>query len=391
MSDSIFQTLDDIIAQKQSQAQAGGGKSSGRSRGPRNPRSMPPYSVSSAKNSIPTDPEDYCLAIKMLITNSQAGALIGAQGSAVKELIQITTARVSLSEHNYPGTASRTVYITGSEEAVGHAASLVVELVAQEEMAKTKSDRESWTWSPKAVAANGGRTSNVDVAISITVPATSAGLLLGKGGSTKRAIEEESGISMSMSDKSNPSNEITQERCLTLTGKTSNCINGIFLILDKLNSDLENAQFVVKGTTFGQGVKNLIFTSGARGGGRKSLPFSASVDSEDNSGEGRGRGRRGRGNRNAPINSEFVRELSASTIVELAVHDSHCGSILGPGGSKLRDIMSLSGANISISNRGDLVDGSRDRKVTIEGSPNCVKVSPFASIMLYLSASQRCV
>ena len=358
--DEPFQSLDDIIASKMQQSSSSprsGGRSSGGGRG----------SQSRASGVPPADPEDYCLAVKMLITNSQAGALIGTQGTAVKELIQISCARVSVSEHNYPGTAYRTVYITGDDEAVGTAASLVVELVAQEELAKSRSspDQESWTWTPRVVHhQGGGRTSNVDVEVVLTVPASSAGLLLGKGGATKRGIEDEAGVSLSMSDKSDPSNDITQERTLTVSGKTSACINAIYQIIGKLSSDLEAAQFVVKGTTFGQGVKTQMLTTTGRGGaGRGKRLQAQSTDSGDAPRKGKGHS----------ISNEFVRELSATQVVELAVHDTHVGSILGQGGCKLRDIMSVSGAQITVSTRGEFMEGTRDRKVTIEGTPQCVK------------------
>jgi hypothetical protein len=68
----------------------------------------------------------------------------------------------------------------------------------------------------------------------------------------------------------------------------------------------------------------------------------------------------------------MVRELSASTVVELAVHDAHVGSILGPGGSKLREISGLSGARIVVSSRKDMSEDTRERRVTIEGPPTCV-------------------
>lgn len=374
-----FQSFDEIIASKHRQGQGVDeglptqrtekhGGSGGRPRHSRNPRMQSSYDNEGGGKS-PVDPEDLILAIKMLITNSQAGALIGAQGSAVKELIQISTARVSVSEHNYPGTAMRTVYITGDEEAIGTAASLVVELVAQEELAKSRTDQEPWTWTPRVVHNRGGRTTNVDVEVTITVPASSAGLLLGKGGSNKRGIEDEAGVALTMSDKSDPCNDITMERTMTITGKTTAVINAVYLIIDKLNKDLESCQFVVRGTTFGQGVKNMMLTSGGgRGaGGRSKRLSSHSVDS----GEGERAPRKGKGGHS--VSNDFVRELSATQVVELAVHDTAVGSILGPGGSKLRDIMSLSGAQINVSNRGDFMEGTRDRRVTIEGSPSCVK------------------
>jgi len=345
------------------------------------------------------------LAIKILITNSQAGALIGAQGNAVKELIQITSARISVSEHSYPGTPGlRTVFITGSEEAVGLATSMIFELIGQEEMARARLDRDAWTWSPKSSSASAGRTSNIDVSIIVAIPSTAAGVLLGKGGSTKRAIEEESGIALAFSPKNDPNHDITQERTVHLTGKTGNCINAVYLILDKFMNNLEAAQFVVKGTTFGQGVKTMggiypvgYTSSSSRIPGITGSSSPAFVQSHQQSsshahvfhnslgpstvssgspvrkavgsGISSGMAMAGVGGRGTEA---MVRELSASTVVELAVHDAHVGSILGPGGSKLREISGLSGARIVVSSRKDMSEDTRERRVTIEGPPTCV-------------------
>ena len=344
------------------------------------------------------------LAIKILITNSQAGALIGAQGNAVKELIQITSARISVSEHSYPGTPGlRTVFITGSEEAVGLAASMIIELIGQEELARARLDRDAWTWSPKSMSANAGRTSNTDVSLIVAIPSTAAGVLLGKGGSTKRAIEEESGIALAFSPKNCPNHDITQERTVHLTGKTGNCINAVYLILDKFMSNLEAAQFVVKGTTFG-GVKTNYSVGSTSSSPRvpgltgSSNPAFVQLQSSVGShvfhnhlgpsivpsgsparksggmlavggGMPGGIAMAGVGGRGTEA---MVRELSASTVVELAVHDAHVGSLIGPGGSKLREISGLSGAKIVVSSRKDMPEDTRERKVTIEGSPSCV-------------------
>ena len=55
------------------------------------------------------------LAIKFLVTNNLAGSLIGPGGNSIKELIEITEAKIHVSAAGtvYPGTNERIVFISG--------------------------------------------------------------------------------------------------------------------------------------------------------------------------------------------------------------------------------------------------------------------------------------
>jgi hypothetical protein len=67
------------------------------------------------------------ISIKFLITHSLAGSFIGVGGASIKELMDISGARVSVSSHSdlYPGTSDRVLLITGSPTSVVFAATLV--------------------------------------------------------------------------------------------------------------------------------------------------------------------------------------------------------------------------------------------------------------------------
>lgn len=58
--------------------------------------------------------------------------------------------------------------------------------------------------------------------------------------------------------------------------------------------------------------------------------------------------------------------------VEIEGPELIVGAILGPGGRSLNDIMSRSGANVQISKKGIFAPGTRNRVVTIAGSPNAI-------------------
>ena len=67
------------------------------------------------------------ISIKFLVTHSLAGSFIGVGGASIKELMDISGARVSVSSHSdlYPGTSDRVLLITGSPSSVVFAATLV--------------------------------------------------------------------------------------------------------------------------------------------------------------------------------------------------------------------------------------------------------------------------
>jgi hypothetical protein len=68
--------------------------------------------------------------------------------------------------------------------------------------------------------------------------------------------------------------------------------------------------------------------------------------------------------------------ISAYTTIELGVPDRAVGAIVGVQGATLAEIESLSGATVTISKRGDFVEGTLDnRRVTIVGTPNCAQTA----------------
>lgn len=60
---------------------------------------------------------------------------------------------------------------------------------------------------------------------------------------------------------------------------------------------------------------------------------------------------------------------------EIEVSDNIIGAILGHGGKLLVELQRMSGANIQISKKGIFVPGTRNRIVTITGSPNAVSTA----------------
>jgi RNA-binding protein Nova len=53
----------------------------------------------------------------------------------------------------------------------------------------------------------------------------------------------------------------------------------------------------------------------------------------------------------------------------VAVPDEHDGAVIGKGGRTISEIQIKSGARIKVSDRGDFVEGTRNRKLTLTGTP----------------------
>ncbi|KAK7790780.1 hypothetical protein R5R35_000423 [Gryllus longicercus] len=63
--------------------------------------------------------------------------------------------------------------------------------------------------------------------------------------------------------------------------------------------------------------------------------------------------------------------------IELEISENIVGAILGPGGRSLVEIQHMSCANIQISKKGTFAPGTRNRIVTIAGSPNAINTARY--------------
>lgn len=196
--------------------------------------------------------QDKKLAIKFLITKSNAGSLIGTGGKAIKELIAITEARVSVSGVNdvYPGSNDRVVYITGSMETVSATQHLIHEMLGLTAVSSEK----NFEWNPALAAENPGQNDDTEITSKISIPASAGGLILGKQGNTLRSIMETSEAKVVMTAKDDAL--FTQERILTISGTVRQCIDCVDLVLNKLAEEEDIPQFVNRGTTYRSGPFN---------------------------------------------------------------------------------------------------------------------------------------
>lgn len=255
------------------------------------------------------------LSLKFLLSNSLAGTLIGSGGGAIKELIEVTEARITVSSITdvYPGTSERILLISGLPAAVQLAQSLVWDMIASS--VRSQGDK-SVSWSPRAANENGREDGEVAVTGKITIPASAGGLVLGRGGAALRAIAEESGARVQMSGKDEAM--FTQERVLTIAGSADACDKCVSLIVDKLAEDLVSAQYVNRGVTYNSHLGGIVGTG---------LIFpQGGVDQ-------RYRGRGGKTPAGGAVAAAGVStaaiDITANTEITINVPDSLVGNILG--------------------------------------------------------------
>jgi len=156
-------------------------------------------------------------------------------------------------------------------------------------------------------------TPNVTLTIRMIMSGKEVGSIIGKGGEIINNIREESGAKIHISDGSVP------ERIVTVTGSTDAILKAFNLIAKKFEED-----------------------GPEKNGENSGKSSSASNSSKSNSG----------------------------TSLKLIVPASQCGSLIGKGGAKIKEIREVTGASVQVAS--ELLPNSTERTVTIGGSRNSI-------------------
>ncbi|XP_042470556.1 protein BTR1-like isoform X2 [Zingiber officinale] len=290
--------------------------------------------------------------IRILVSNTAAGCIIGKGGSTISEFQSQSGARIQLSRNHevFPGTSDRILLISGALGDVIKAMELIQEKLLSE--LEDGNDAE-------------GRSK-----VRLIVPNSSCGALIGKGGSTIKSFIEESRAGIKISPQDN--NAGLNDRLVTLTGSFEEQMRAIFLILSRLIEDAHypqtlNSPYQYSGINFpGVPVGYMI----------PSVAYSPVTYRPNGSG--------GKYSNNKGAASPAVlhpsrspgRPLEAqSNSVTIGIADEHIGAVVGRGGRNIMEISQVSGARIKISDRGDFISGTSDRKVTITGSPEAIGIA----------------
>ncbi|XP_010243187.1 PREDICTED: protein BTR1-like isoform X4 [Nelumbo nucifera] len=289
-------------------------------------RSAPPKSPSS-------DDKEKNTYIRFLASNAAAGSIIGKGGSTITEFQSQSGARIQLSRSHefFPGTSDRIIMISGAFDDVIMAMELILAKLLSEVQAEDSDDVD-----PKSK-------------VRLIVPNSSCGGIIGKGGATIKSFIEDSqaGIKISPQDH----NFIgLNDRLVTLTGSLEEQMRAIYLVLSKLIEDAHYSQ-----STNGPFSYSVAYNAVPNVAGGK---FQNSKEDRGNS-------------------------------VTIGVADEHIGVVVGRGGKNIMEISQVSGARIKISDRGDFLSGTSDRKVTITGSQGAIRAAEAMIMQKVASAAAR--
>ena len=292
------------------------------------PGDVSAYSEGGDGGDFTEEEDDDSVTLKYLIPDTAAGSIIGKGGSTINEMQTQTGARIQLSRNDetFPGTTDRVVILAGAVGAVLSAMHLMI--------AKLIADDALRSADPSLDAEE-----EPEPQIRLVIPNASCGCVIGRGWATIRGFAEDSGARIKLSSQDRMLPGVT-DRVLTVTGPVDRVLRAVALVATALMDDESYAALAARPSTY------------ASGGG---LPQGgAEAPSEGGPSAAGGRGRRGGGKQ---------------VTLTVAVPDEHVGAVLGKGGRTISEIQIKSGARIKVSDRGDFVEGTRNRKLTLTGTP----------------------
>ncbi|CAI9091217.1 OLC1v1026182C4 [Oldenlandia corymbosa var. corymbosa] len=276
-------------------------------------------SPSPRKSPAPEDHEEKSIHIKFLLSNAEAGSIIGKGGSTINDFQTQSGARIQLSRNFefFPGTSDRIVMVSGIVDDVLKAVDLILTKVLDEFYVEE------------------GGNEDPHFRVRLVVPNGSCGGIIGKGGSIIKSLIEDSqaNIKISPLDTNFPG---LYDRLVTVSGTLGEQMRGIELILFKLAEDPQYLQSV-----------NAPFPYAVSG-----MPYNG-VNYAPNGVGGKFQ--------NPRFQNKGNQQEDRSNSVTIGVPDDRIGLVVGRGGRNVVEISQLTGARIKISERGDFMSGTSDR------------------------------
>ncbi|KAM7268576.1 hypothetical protein ACFE04_010742 [Oxalis oulophora] len=321
---------------------------------PRKQRSPPP------PLSPTSDGGEKTTYIRFLVSNAAAGSVIGKGGSTITDFQSQSGARIQLSRSHefFPGTSDRIIMISGLIYDVLKAMELVLIKLLNELHVEEGEEVE-----PKTK-------------VRLIVPNSFCGGIIGKQGTTIKSFIEESHAGIKISSQDNNYTGVS-DRLVTVTGTLDEQMTAIDLILSKLSED----------THYSQSMNTPFTYAGVYFYGFHGIPYPYMLPSVPtaayNANYAMNYGPNGAGHKFQ--NNKDDRSIS----VTIGVRDEHIGLVLGRGGRTIMEISQMTGAKIKVSDRGDFMSGTNDRKVTITGPQRAIQSAESMIMQKVAYASER--
>lgn len=208
------------------------------------------------------------ISLKILVSNSASGSIIGRSGSTISELQTKSQTRIKLSQGGdyYPGTNDRVCLIQGSLSNASEAVEMILgklyDLQSYQQQqqpppttkTKTSSEEGSYALEDEIPAA----TTTSSFMVRILIPTTCCGMIIGLGGSNIKSLKEKSKVTyIQLSPKKDDLLLLSSmERIMTITGPSfASCVSCIQIILNDMALNPEISWYINMTTSYS---KNLL-------------------------------------------------------------------------------------------------------------------------------------
>lgn len=311
-------------------------------------------------------PQQQGFSLKMLLSNSSAGSIIGKGGEVINNLQAQSGVRIKLSQNRefFPGTNDRVLMLTGETGGILIAQSLILAKLQEESMNQMSAGGEMQQ-EGNAYLVN----------LKLLVPNAAAGLIIGKGGEMIRTIMEESGCRIQISTN----NEFpgVSERIVHCTGSLESAMKASAMVVSKMQEDPSYSLYHNMTTSY-SGVGGGPMGMGGMGGGMGMFGQQQGFPQPGGFGApGAGGGMGGPPGVGGGFGAVGAQAGGMGDAVTIPVPDSLVGGIVGRGGSSIREIQQYSGATIKISQKGEYVPGTNNRIITLTGNPQSTQAAAF--------------
>ncbi|KAI9098401.1 hypothetical protein K1719_025026 [Acacia pycnantha] len=323
------------------------------------PEGLEPRKHASPRSNSPSpDSMEKSTYVRFLVSNASAGSVIGKGGSTITDFQSQSGARIQLSRNHefFPGTTDRIIMVSGAINELLTAA----ELILSKLLSELHTEDEN-TVVPKTK-------------LRLVVRNSSCGGIIGKGGATIRSFIEDSQASIKVSPQDNNYLGLN-DRLVTLIGTLDEQMCALELIVSKLAEDpyyseSMNSPLSYPGVVF-SGYHGVPYTYVL-----PSVPATATHNTTNYRPNGAGK------------KFQDLKEEQSKSLT-IGVADGHIGLVVGRGGRNIMEISQISGARIKISDRGDFLSGTTDRKVTITGTQRAVQTAETMIMQKVTYAAER--
>ncbi|XP_076662921.1 IGF-II mRNA-binding protein isoform X2 [Andrena cerasifolii] len=276
--------------------------------------------------------------LRILVQSDMVGAIIGRQGSTIRQITQVTRARVDVHRKDNVGSKEKAITIYGNPENCTNACKKILEVMQQE-----------------ANSINKG----IEITLNILAHNNLIGRIIGKGGTTIKRIMQDTDTKITVSSI-NDINHYNVERIITVKGTIDNMSKAESMISSKLRQSYENdLQAMAPQSMMFPGLHPMAMMStagmgyssrgpGLYGSGPAPYPYQASLPTQ-----------------------QGVPAADTQETAFLYIPNSSVGAIIGTKGSHIRNIIRFSGASVKIAplEQDKPAEQQTERKVTIVGSP----------------------